>query len=128
MISDMTANPHLPIDRTRAEALRRLARLSFLMDSAIRIPGTKRTFGLDAVMSLLPGIGSLGGAGVATYLIAEAVRMDAPLPLLARMARNVALDAVLGAIPVLGPVFDLVYKANDANVKLLSAWIEGRAK
>jgi hypothetical protein len=57
--------------------------------------------------------------------------MDAPLPLLGRMARNVAVDAVLGAIPILGPVFDLVYKANQANVALLEEWLtdwlEGRS-
>jgi hypothetical protein len=113
--------------RTREEALRRLARLGWLMDSSVRIPGTSRTFGLDAVMSVVPGIGSVGGAAVSGYLLLEAWRMDAPLPLLGRMARNVAVDAVLGAIPILGPVFDLVYKANQANVALLTDWLEGRS-
>ncbi len=116
-----------PSMRTREEALRRLARLGWLMDSSVRIPGTSRTFGLDAVMSVVPGVGTLGGAAVSGYLLLEAWRMDAPLPLLGRMAGNVAIDAVLGAVPFLGPLFDLLFKANQANVKLLSDWLEGRS-
>ena len=113
--------------RTREEALRRLARLGWLMDSSVRIPGTSRTFGLDALMSVVPGVGTFGGVAVSGYLLLEAWRMDAPLPLLARMARNVAIDAVLGAVPLVGPVFDLFYKANQANVALLTGWLEGRS-
>ena len=116
-----------PSMRTREEALSRLARLGWLMDSSVRIPGTSRTFGLDAVMSVVPGVGTLGGAAVSGYLLLEAWRMDAPLPLLGRMAGNVAIDAVLGAVPFLGPLFDLLFKANQANVKLLSDWLEGRS-
>ncbi len=116
-----------PSMRTREEALRRLARLGWLMDSSVRIPGTSRTFGLDAVMSVVPGVGTLGGAAVSGYLLLEAWRRDAPLPLLGRMAGNVAIDAVLGAVPFLGPLFDLLFKANQANVKLLSDWLEGRS-
>ncbi len=109
----------IPLDFSRQGALDRLEFLAWFTDSAIRIPGTSRTVGADAVLSLIPGIGSLMGTSLSLYVVAEAIRHGAPVRLLARMAGNIAIDTLAGAIPVIGFFFDLVFKANQRNLSLL---------
>jgi len=113
------------VDLTREGTLARLEWLSWFTDSAIRIPGTTRSFGADGLLSIIPGAGSLAGTGISLYLLAEAVRHGAPLPLLARMGGNVAADMVVGAIPVVGFAFDMVFKANQRNLRLLREHMKG---
>ena len=113
------------VDLTREGTLARLEWLSWFTDSAIRIPGTTRSFGADGLLSIIPGAGSLAGTGISLYLLAEAVRHGAPLPLLARMGGNVAADMVVGAIPVVGFAFDMVFKANQRNLRLLRQHMKG---
>jgi hypothetical protein len=113
------------LDLTRDGTLARLEWLSWFTDSAIRIPGTSRSFGADGLLSIVPGAGSLAGTGISLYLLAEAVRHGAPLPLLMRMGGNVAADMVLGAIPVIGFAFDMVFKANQRNLHLLREHMKG---
>lgn len=105
--------------------LERLDALAWFMDSAITIPGTRRTVGADAFLSFVPGIGSIAGTGISLYLIAEAVRHGAPTGALARMGANVAIDTALGAVPLLGPVFDLFFKANTRNLAILREHLNG---
>ena len=113
------------LDLTRDGTLARLEWLSWFTDSAIRIPGTTRSFGADGLLSIVPGAGSLAGTGISLYLLAEAVRHGAPLPLLMRMGGNVAADMVVGAIPVIGFAFDMVFKANQRNLRLLREHMKG---
>lgn len=113
------------LDLTRDGTLARLEWLSWFTDSAIRIPGTTRSFGADGLLSIIPGAGSLAGTGISLYLLAEAVRHGAPLPLLVRMGGNVAADMVVGAIPVVGFAFDMVFKANQRNLRLLREHMKG---
>jgi len=75
--------------------------------------------GLDPILGLIPGIGDAAGAVLAAWILLEAFRMGASRATLVRMAGNVALDAGLGAIPVLGDIFDFAWKANLRNVALL---------
>ena len=107
------------IDFTRQGTLERLKWLAWFSDSAIRIPGTSRTIGADGVLSLIPGVGTLIGSGMSLYIIAEALRHGAPASLLARMGLNVAADTVIGGIPVVGFLFDFMFKANQRNMALL---------
>lgn len=109
----------IPLGLSQQDTLERLEFLAWLTDSAIRVPGTSRTIGLDGVLSLLPGVGSLMGTGLSLYAVAEAIRHRAPLPVLARMGTNIAVDTLIGAIPVVGFLFDLVFKANQRNLALL---------
>jgi hypothetical protein len=113
------------LDLTRDGTLARLEWLSWFTDSAIRIPGTTQSFGADGLLSIIPGAGSLAGTGISLYLLAEAVRHGAPLPLLMRMGGNVAADMVVGAIPVIGFAFDMVFKANQRNLRLLREHMKG---
>lgn len=95
------------------------ARLARLLDSQFRVPGTRMRFGVDGVLGLVPGVGDAAGLALSTMVIVQAVRLGARGSTVARMVLNVALDAVVGSIPLLGSVFDFAFKANDRNVTLL---------
>jgi len=89
------------------------------LDSRWRIPLTNIRFGLDAIAGLIPGAGDIAAALVSGHIIIYGWRAGAPWHLIARMIANVAIDTVVGSIPVLGSVFDVYYKANNRNVRLL---------
>lgn len=94
-------------------------RLARLLDSQFRVPGTRLRFGIDGVLGLLPGVGDAAGLALSSMVIVQAVRLGARGATVARMVLNVAIDTVLGAVPVLGSVFDFAFKANNRNVALL---------
>lgn len=105
----------------RLEGARLLARL---LDDAIPIPGTSYRIGIDPLLGLVPGIGDVLGALLSTWLVVIAARLGAPLPVLARMGLNVAIEAVVGAIPLAGDLFDAGWKANMRNLRLVETWLE----
>ena len=106
------------------ETRERLKQLAWLLDSSIPIPGTRFTIGLEALIGLFPFIGDLIGVLLSSYILGEAARLGAPKSVLIRMSGNVALEGVVGMIPLAGDVFDAAYKANQRNVRLLEAWLE----
>src|ERR1700732_3240711 len=92
--------------------------IAALLDDMFRIPGTQIRFGLDFLIGWIPGVGD-AAAGVASLIIIVAAwRRGAALVTLARMVTNVVLEAVLGAIPILGDMFHVVWKANRRNYRL----------
>lgn len=93
--------------------------LARLLDTAVRIPGTNIRLGLDAVLGLIPGAGDAVGALLSSYIILAAARQGASRAVLLRMIGNVAIDSVIGAIPVLGDIFDVAFKSNVRNAALL---------
>ncbi|NJO37865.1 MAG: DUF4112 domain-containing protein [Rhizobiales bacterium] len=99
--------------------LRRLRWLADLFDDRFRLPGTGRRFGLDGILGLIPGIGDTATGAVSLYLAAEAWRIGMPLSTFLRMLGNVGIDMVLGAVPLLGDLFDFAWKANQKNVRLV---------
>jgi hypothetical protein len=123
--SDTRRSARLPKSVAETEqSLARLDALSRVMDSAFTIPGTSITMGVDALLGLLPGIGDAISATISSYLIWEAKQLGAPKLVLARMAGNVAIDTVVGAVPFVGDVFDVAYRANRKNVALLKRHLE----
>jgi len=106
----------MPPDPRGLDALRRWARL---FDSAFRIPGTHITFGLDPILGLIPGIGDMASPVLSLFFIWHGLRLRVPKVVLARMVLNVLIDAGVGAIPVVGDIFDVAWKANDWNLALL---------
>jgi hypothetical protein len=102
----------------------RLRDLARVLDEAIRIPGTNIRIGLDALLGLLPGGGDIVGGVFSGLIILQAARAGAPTPVLGRMLANVLADVVIGAIPLLGDVFDVAWRANSRNVRLLDSWRE----
>lgn len=109
-------------------ALRRLEQLARWLDSAVRIPGTDIRFGIDAVLGLIPGIGDAASTMIGGYLVLEARRLGAPTGTIARMAGNIAVDALLAAVPVVGDVFDVFWRANDRNIEILREHLATRGK
>jgi hypothetical protein len=106
----------MPPDPRGLDVLRRWARI---FDSAFRIPGTQITFGIDPILGLVPGLGDLASPLFSLLFIWHGVRLGVPKVVLARMAFNVLIDAGVGAIPVLGDLFDFGWKANAWNLALL---------
>ncbi len=109
-------------DTERAELhaeIERLEKLAFLMDRRFRIPFTPVRLGLDGLIGLVPGIGDAATLVPALYLLARARRLGAPSHLQGRMAANVLFDLVIGAVPLVGDLFDIGFKANTRNVRML---------
>lgn len=103
--------------------LTRLRGIARVFDELFQIPGTNLRFGLDAIIGLLPGGGDLVGGAVSAYAILVAARLGAPLAVIMRMGLNIAIDTVIGAIPLLGDLFDASWKANRKNVILLEKYV-----
>ena len=118
-----------PANTTRSAAeielsVARLDALARVMDSALQIPGTNIRMGVDALLGLLPVVGDAISATISSYLIWEAKQMGVSKFVLARMAGNVAIDTVIGAVPFAGDIFDVAYKANMKNVVLLKKHVD----
>jgi hypothetical protein len=105
---------HLPDD----SRLKMVKRISKLMDEEFSIGGFK--FGLDPILNLIPFAGDISGYIISTALIVTMAQHGASGKLAVKMLFNATLDALIGAIPILGWIFDFTYKANTKNVKLLS--------
>ena len=93
--------------------------LAALLDSRWRIPGTSIRFGVDALVGLVPVIGDAATGIVSAYIVMRARNCGAGKTLVARMLGNVLLDTVLGSVPILGSIFDVYFKANNRNIRLL---------
>jgi hypothetical protein len=109
----------------REQDVRTLAALrkwSVLLDSAFRVPGTKVTFGLDPIIGMIPGVGDLTTPFFAALLLLHAVRFRIPRVVQLRMVLNALIDLVIGAIPLLGDLFDFGWKANVRNLDLLERY------
>lgn len=102
-----------------AELPRHLERLAWLMDQSITVPGTRFKLGLDSLIGLVPGVGDVVGLVISAWIVISAARAGARRPTIVRMIINVIRDSVLGSVPVVGDVFDMVSRANVANIKLL---------
>src|SRR3954469_4454007 len=104
---------------SRQERIARIEALAALLDTAFLIPGTGIRFGLDALIGLLPGIGDAITTAMALYIVSEARALGAPRLLVARMIANVAIDGMVGAVPLVGDAFDVAFRANRRNIALL---------
>ncbi len=105
--------------REPAEIEHSLEQLSLWMDGLFRVPGTGWRFGLDAIVGLVPGVGDTLTTIVSFYILAAGVRYRVPKVTLARMGLNLAIDYLVGSIPVVGDLFDAAWKANQMNVELI---------
>jgi hypothetical protein len=120
--------PSAPVTSFDAdERLRWVERIARLMDSQFQLPGTRFRFGLDPLLGLLPIVGDLSTTVVSGALLLTMFRHGASGAVVVRMALNILIDTVVGAIPLLGNIFDFAYKSNERNVALLRRhYAEGR--
>jgi hypothetical protein len=110
--------PLTRIDFPEAPRLKRIRFMSQLLDNWLRLPGGFR-IGLDPIIGLLPGIGDLLGTLLSLILVYDAARLGIPKRVLLQMLGNVLLEALVGDIPLLGDIFDAVWKANIRNLRLV---------
>lgn len=104
-----------------------LDKLAKLMDAQFTIPGTSIRFGFDALIGLIPGAGDLSTFAISGYMLFIMAKNGASGFVLARMVFNILLDAIVGAIPLLGDIFDVAFKANMRNMRLMNQYYkEGR--
>ena len=104
--------------------VQRVRRVAQLLDTAIRIPGTRVRLGLDSLLGLVPGLGDAVGAGLSAYPVLIALRHRLPMPVLLRLLGNIGIDALFGVVPVLGDVFDVAFKANIRNQRLIERYAD----
>lgn len=122
----MASRPEvLPQHDPRLAGVRRLARL---LDEAFEIPGTRWRIGLDPIIGLVPGMGDVVGGVAGIYAIVVAWRLGAPPSVLVRMAANVGLDVLAGAVPLAGDLFDAAWKPNARNVRVMERWLAEPAR
>ena len=110
--------------RSRGARIARIDALATLLDTALVIPGTNVRFGLDALIGLFPAVGDIITTALSLFIVHEAYQLGAPGHVIARMLGNVALDGVFGAVPLVGDAFDVLWRANRRNMRLLREWLE----
>jgi hypothetical protein len=109
---------------TREQRFARLEALAKLLDVAFILPGTNIRYGIDGLIGLIPVVGDVITTAISLWLVREARSLGAPWHITARMLGNVALDGAVGLIPVAGDAFDVMFRANIRNMKLLRGWME----
>ena len=115
MTDDLPKKPPRQLDSARAVAR--------LLDRSFRIPGTSLRFGLDPILGLLPVGGDVLAALGSGWILYVAWRNGAPAGMIGRMLGNVLVDTLVGAVPVVGDLFDAGWQANARNVAMLERWL-----
>ncbi|HEY9634364.1 MAG TPA: DUF4112 domain-containing protein [Coleofasciculaceae cyanobacterium] len=108
----------------RLVTLNRIRKLSRLMDTAIRIPGTGFRIGIDPIIGLVPGAGDLISTAFSAYIIYLATRLGIPGKDLRKMLFNISLEAAAGTVPLIGDLFDAYYKSNIRNLAILEQHLQ----
>lgn len=107
----------------RNRIYRRLDGMADWLDDSISLPGTRFRIGWDAIIGLIPVGGDAVSGLLSLYIIIEAIRLGASTSLIIRMLFNVALDVLIGSIPLVGDIFDFGWKANVRNVRLIQRFV-----
>ena len=110
------------LPRETAARLRQIRSVAWILDRSI--PIGKWRIGLDPLLGLIPGLGDWAGAVLSLYVMYHAARLGMPTPVLARMSGNILVEAAVGAVPVLGDLFDMAWQANMRNVRLVEQHYE----
>jgi hypothetical protein len=113
---------------TREQRLARLDAIAKLLDIAFIVPGTRIRYGIDGIIGLIPVVGDLIATALSLWLVREARALGAPWHITARMLGNVAVQGVVGAVPVAGDAFDVLFRANMRNVRMLRRWMDRQAR
>jgi len=109
---------------THEQRLARLEAIAKLLDVAFVVPGTNIRYGIDGLIGLVPVIGDIITTAFSLWLVREARALGAPWHITARMLSNVAVDGLVGLVPVAGDAFDVMFRANIRNVRMLKRWLD----
>ena len=124
-------NPHvrplgieLPTGTDPLAIRRRVEAMEQILERSFRIPGTNYPIGLDSIIGLVPVVGDLITAGMGAYIVWEARNLGLPKWKLWRMGGNIAFDTAIGAIPLLGDAFDLAFRSNTRNLRIIKRHLD----
>ena len=117
-----TANPFGNL--SREQRLARLEGMAKLLDVAFILPGTNIRYGIDGIIGLIPVVGDIIATALSLWLVREARALGAPWHITARMLGNVAIQGVVGTVPVAGDAFDVLFRANMRNARMLRRWLD----
>lgn len=124
--SETGQNSLTPSDRTQT-VVRRMQWLANVFDDRFCIPGTNYRFGLDGILGLIPVVGDISTGVISLYFAFEGWRLGMPKRKLLRMGVNVAIDVLIGSVPLLGDLFDFSWKANQKNVQLVLNYLDQKS-
>lgn len=117
-----TANPFGNL--SREQRMIRLEAIAKLLDVAFVLPGTNIRYGIDGIIGLIPVVGDLIATALSLWLVREARALGAPWHVITRMLANVAVEGVVGMVPVAGDAFDVLFRANMRNARILRRWLD----
>ena len=109
---------------SKGDAIRRMEMMAKLLDNAFVIPGTNQRVGIDAIIGLVPGLGDIATTVLSSYVIWEARNLGVSRVAIGRMLTNLAIHASIGAVPILGDVFDAFFRVNQRNMRIVRAQLE----
>lgn len=110
--------------KSPANIRKRLDRMEYLLEHAVRIPGTNKRLGLDVLLNVLPFGGTVIAAAMGTYIAWEARNLGVSKWTVTRMAGNIGFDMLLGAVPIIGAVPDYFFRSNSRNLRLVRKWMD----
>ena len=112
------------LDRGPRAVRQRVEALEHLLENAFNIPGTSRKIGLDVLLDIIPGVGSLAGAALGSYMIWEARNLGMTKWQMARMGGNVGTDFLLGLVPWIGAIPDYFFRSNTRNLRIIKRHLD----
>lgn len=122
--ADMMFEAMMANSKDPAAVLKRLETLEFVLERSFMLPGINRAVGLDAIIGLVPVIGDFISAAIGSYLVWEARNLGLPKWKLARMMANIGVDTALGAVPFIGDAFDVMFRSNTRNLRIVKAHLQ----
>ena len=105
------------------EKIVRLRQLSENLDESFTIPGTNIKFGIDALIGLILGGGDIVGGIFSLYILRTAIKMKLPKSAIRSIIFNIILDTTIGIVPVVGDIFDIFWKSNKRNIKIIAKYL-----
>ena len=111
--------------KTTYKKIKSLEKWAWFLDKSIPIPGTSYRMGADSLIGLIPGLGDWLGGMISSFILWDAVQSKVPAVVLGRMAVNVAADTFLGMLPIVGDIFDIAFRSNEYNLRLLEQYYQG---
>jgi hypothetical protein len=120
---DALAN-QLPVGRDPESVRRRVEGMETLLERLFVVPGINRPVGLDVILDLLPVAGDIVAAALGAWIVWEARNLGMPKWHIARMAGNVGVDFLLGAIPFVGAIPDFFFRSNSRNLRIVRRWLD----
>lgn len=114
----------MPVGTDPVSIRKRVEIMEHILERSFRIPGVNYPVGLDSIVGLVPVIGDFVTAAMGAYIVWEGRNLGLPKWKLWRMAGNVVVDSLLGSVPVAGDAFDLLFRSNTRNLRIIKKHLD----